>query len=261
MKTYKKPNNKAIYRQYDSRWGNLAYPVLPSTMAKSGCGDCAITHCIIERPKYARYTPKSIIEFMKKYAVKGHGTKHIGMPDGLKHYGFEYVMEHDTMPKLFKELEKGDRVGVLLFGSNRAPDGTLWTSAGHFVAFVGYRTSADGKKHYLYTKDSGGRLNDGWHCYETSMKGCVRKVWSAKLPKVEITLPKRGYFTKGDTGTNVNAIQEFLYNRGYYSGYITGKYDADTMKAVVAFEKKYGLKVDKGEWGKECEAQFKKLNK
>lgn len=256
MKTYYTPRTKTIYRQYDSRWGNLPYPELPSTMAKSGCGCCSIAHCLIEAPKYANYTPKTIISYMRRYAVKGQGTKHIGMPDALNHYGFRNVKEHDTMPKLFEELKKGNRVGVLLFGNTKAPDGTLWTLHGHFVAFVGFKCTDD--KHYLYTKDSGGRWNDGWHCYETSMRGCVRKVWSAELPVEEITLPERGYFKKGDKSDSVKIIQAFLKEQGLYDGKIGGAYKSLTFKAVKKFEKKYGLEQD-GLWGKKCNAMYYKI--
>lgn len=260
MKIYYKPKTKTIYRQYDSRWGNLPYPELPSTMAKSGCGDCAITHCLIESAKYANYTPKTIISYMRKYAVKGQGTKHIGMPDALKHYGYKQVKEHSTMTELFAELKKGNRVGVLLFGSNKAPDGTLWTSAGHFVAFVGFKVSDDGKKHYLYTKDSGGRWNDGWHCYETSMKGCVRKVWSAEVPADEIKLPSRGYFKLNDKSYSVKVIQQFLKDKGYYNGKVGGKYGRLTKKAVAKFQKANGLNPD-GLWGKDTQKKYEELIK
>lgn len=257
MKIYKNPNTKTIYRQYDSRWGNLPYPVLPSTMAKCGCGDCSITHCLIESNKYAKYTPKTIISYMRKYAVAGHGTKHIGMPEALKHYGYTEVKEHSTMADLFKELKKGDRVGVLLFGTNKAPDGTLWTSAGHFVAFVGYKTTNDGKKNYLYTKDSGGRWNDGWHCYETSMKGCVRKVWSAKVTEF-IILPERGYFKLGDKSDSIRIIQQFLKDQGLYNGKIGGRYGTLTKKAVKKFQKAHGLDPD-GLWGKDTQDLYERL--
>ncbi len=259
MKIYRKPKNKTIYRQYDSRWGNLPYPVLPSTMAKSGCGDCAITHCLIESNKYSHYTPKTIIGYMRNYAVKGHGTKHIGMPEALKHYGYTEVKEHATMEDLFKELKKGERVGVLLFGNNKAPDGTLWTSAGHFVAFVGYKTTNDGKKHYLYTKDSGGRWNDGWHCYEISMKGCVRKVWSAKVTEF-IILPERGYFKLGDKDDSIKIIQQFLKDKGYYNGKVGGRYGRLTKKAVAKFQKAYGLNPD-GLWGKYTQNLYERLTR
>ena len=93
MKTIRKPSNDAIYKQFDSRWGNLPYPVLPSTMASSGCGCCAVTHCAIERAKYATYTPKDVQPFMKQYAERGHGTYWVGITKGLEHYGLKNIKQ------------------------------------------------------------------------------------------------------------------------------------------------------------------------
>ena len=175
--------NKTIYRQYDSRWSSLPYPYGNSTMYGCGCGCVSILHCLLEVDKYKKYTPKTIQPYMKQFAVYGQGTLHSGIPTALKHYGFKSVKESGTMGELWKELAKGNRVGVLLFGSRRGPDGTVWTTGGHFIAFVGYKVK-DGK-HYLYLKDSGGRKHDGWYCYEKSMKGDVLRVWSAEIPVIK----------------------------------------------------------------------------
>lgn len=44
--------NKNIYRQADSRWGKLPYPGRGYTLSGSGCGACAVLHCIIELDEY-----------------------------------------------------------------------------------------------------------------------------------------------------------------------------------------------------------------
>lgn len=258
MKTIRKPNNYTVYKQYDARWGSLPYPVLPSTLAGCGCGCCAVTHCAIELDRYINYTPKNVQPYMKQFAERGHGTLWKGITEGLKHYGLKNVREIGTMTELWKELEKGDRVGVLLFNKNTAPDGTLWTTGGHYVAFVGYKKSNDGKKHYLYTKDSGGRMHDGWYCYETSMKGCVRAIWTAEVPKQSIVLPERGYFDKGDRSDSIKKIQKFLKDKGFYNGKAGGRYGGLTKKSVKKFQKAYGLEAD-GLWGKKCTALYEKL--
>lgn len=49
-----------IFRQADSRWGYLPYPKKPYTVARSGCGLCAVTMCLVEEPEYANYTPKTV---------------------------------------------------------------------------------------------------------------------------------------------------------------------------------------------------------
>ena len=258
MKTYRKPNNTAIYKQYDARWGSLLYPKKPSTVASSGCGLCAVTHCAIERAKYYDCTPKDFYAFMKQYAVVGHGTDWSGIDNGLKHYGFKNVKRIDNMPSLWKELEKGNRIGVLLFNGNKAPNGTQWTSAGHYVAFVGYKKSNDGKKHYLYTKDSGGRGHDGFYQYETSMKNCIKLIWTAEVPAEDITLPERGYFQYGDHSESIKVIQAFLKKLGLYKGKIGGNYKKLTREAVRKFQKKYNLTED-GLWGRECTKKYEEL--
>ena len=191
-KTYSKPENKTVYRQYDSRWGSLTYPDRKYTLARSGCGCCAITHCAMENPKYSKYTPKLVRKFMKKYAVAGKGTLVDGIPAGLKRYGYSdliyaKIKGQDDLKPFWDALKDGKK-GVLLFQgikrdrSNKTPDGTVWTERGHFVAVVGYKVI--GNKHYLYTKDSG-RGHNGWYCYETSMKNSLTKAWLGTPPEIK----------------------------------------------------------------------------
>lgn len=256
MTVYKKPYNYTIYRQYDSRWGELPYPVLPTTLAKAGCGCVAVTHCAMEQDKYIDYTPKTVRPFMKNYAVVGHGTEWDGINEGLKHYGMKDVKRFDDMQAFWNELEKGHRVGVLLFNTNKAPDGRIFTTVGHYIAFVGYEKRNN--RHYLYLKDSGGRANDGWLCYETSIKGCLKKMWTARVPIQDIILPERGYFKYGDSAESIKNIQAFLKRQKLYKGKVGGNYKRLTMKAVIKFQRKYKLKED-GYWGKECTAMYEKL--
>lgn len=262
MKYLKIPNNYKIYRQYDSRWGYLPYPVKPSTLASSGCGCCAITHCAIELVKYFNYTPKNVQPFMKNYAERGHGTLWSGINVGLEHYGLKTVKRFDTseIDDFWKELDKGNRLGVLLFNSNRAPDGTLFTSGGHYIAFAGYKKNNKGTRHWLYLKDSGGRMNDGWYCYERRIKGTLKKLWTAELPPQGIILPERGYFKFGDRSDSIKIIQQFLKNQKLYKGKIGGRLGPKTRTAIKKFQKKYNLEVD-GLWGKECMKVYNKINK
>lgn len=258
MKIYRTPNNKTIYKQFATGWGYLLYPSKPSTVASSGCGCVAVTHCAIERARYANYTPKDVYPFMKNYAVVGHGTEWKGIDEGLKHYGLKNEKRLDTMTQLWTEMKKGNVIGVLLMNNNKAPDGTQWTLYGHYVAIVGFKTSDDGKKKYLFCKDSGGRDHDGWYEYGTSIKGCVKKIFVAEVPQDDIVLPSRGYFQYGDEGEDVKDIQAFLKKQGLYNGKIGGHYKSRTRRAVKKFQKKYGLKVD-GLFGNECLAQYEKL--
>lgn len=220
-----------IYRQADSRWGSLPYPSKPYTLARSGCGCCAVTHLVMEQPKYATYTPKNVRPVMVPYATRGHGTKWVGETAGLKHYGYT-VKEFDSMSKLWVELNKGDRMGIILFRAGTR-SGIRWTDGGHYVAFTQYR-EANGK-HYFKTKDSGGRHHDGWYCYETQMKGLIVHIWTVKRKQYDVN--NKSYkkefpehtIRNGDKGEDVRRWQNFL-------NHVFGN--------VLKVDGKFGLKTD-----------------
>lgn len=173
------------YRQYDSRWAKLSYPPGSKyTMSGSGCGPTACAELIVNNPKYKSVTPKDTRKYMinNDYATNGHGTKWDGIPACLKHYGFKAKRVAD-MDSLWKEMEKPGRRCILLFrGGTRG--GITWTASGHYVAASAYKKT--GSKHYLYTRDPGVRNNDGWHCYEDTMKGLIKAVWVCWLPEFEV---------------------------------------------------------------------------
>lgn len=185
-----------IFRQYDSRWGKLPYPTKSYSFAGSGCGCCAVTHLLIEMEQYKNWTPKKVRPYMVEqgFATKGHGTTHAGITLTLKHFGLPSEM-HENMTDAFQTLNKmpkGRRAGILLFRAGTR-GGKTWTSGGHYVAFTDYKLVKG--KHYFYTKDSGARKNDGWHCYETQMKGLIKEIWTVELPEIK---PGK-YYTVGKT--------------------------------------------------------------
>ena len=228
--------NKTLYKQADSRWGSKPYPIRSSSFAGNGCGCVACTHLIIENEKYKNYTPESIRPWMVKqgYAVAGQGTTWSGIPATLKHYGFTKVVHidrNDPMSKAWTELNKGNRMGVILFLGGKAPNGTVWTAGGHYVAFTDYYVGKDGR-HYFYTKDSGGRnhdsLTNGYYSYERSMKGLVYQMWIVEKPKKStITKPK----------TNTNSAAEPKKD----SITADGKFGTASVKAL---QKVLGTEVD-----------------
>ncbi len=168
------------FRQADSRWGNLPYAHLPYKMATNGCGATSCADIVVSNPKFKKYTPKQTRLFMLNhhYVVDGSGTAWAGIPACLRWYGFK-ISQHGAIKDLFKEMAKGKRRAILLFrGGSR--NGVTWTTGGHFVAVSGYKV-VNGK-HYLYTLDPGFRHNDGWHCYETTMKGLIVACWTCYLP-------------------------------------------------------------------------------
>lgn len=204
--------NTKVYRQYDSRWGSKPYPTSNSTVSSDGCGLVAVTHCQIEQSKYTSATPLTFYSYMKGYAVAGNGTRWDGIDAGLKAFGLRQVKRIDNMPAFWAEVSKGNRVGVILFRSGSAPDGTLWTTGGHYVAFTDYKYQNG--KHWLYTKDSGFRCHDGWYSYEDSMRGRIALLWTASVP-----IGEDGKFY----GESVRRMQKWLgtYADGVLSNQLT----------------------------------------
>ena len=175
--------NSALYKQADSRWGSKPYPTRDCTMSGAGCGCVACTHIVIEQEKYKNYTPENLRPWMvnQGFAIRNQGTTWSGITKTLQHYGYSVtnIGISDPMSKAWAELNKGNRIGIILFKGGRGPNGTVWTASGHYVAFTDYKV-VDGK-HYFYTKDSGGRNHDsakyGYYSYENSMKGVVYQMW------------------------------------------------------------------------------------
>ena len=252
--------NKTIYRQYDSRWGSKPYPK-GSTMSGCGCGVCACTHVAIEQERYKNWTPENLRSWMisKGFAIRGQGTLWEGITQTLKHIGHGTVVRiySDPMSEAWKELNKGNRIGVLLFGSGKAPDGTVWTTGGHYVAFTDYKVSNG--KHWFYCKDSGSRQHDGWMCYETSMKGRLPKLWIVQRVGAQVESAKATCYTpstpytgslptktvkNGTKGSDAKAVQTFLNWCINAKLAVDGIAGAKTEYAIEVFQKTYGLTAD-----------------
>ena len=179
--------------QGDPQWANLPYRDLPYTVVEEGCGLCAVSMC-------ADLTPLDTIDFMRQFATNGNGTTWEGIDKGLDKFVGNHKRNYvsESMAPLWDELAKGKRVGIILFGKGDSPDGTVWTTTGHYVQFDDY-TYEDGL-HWFHTQDSGWRNHTGWFAYERSMKGCIPSiVWTAK--KMKNGWRKEGndwYFYKDD---------------------------------------------------------------
>lgn len=255
--------NKTIWKQTDSRWGKKPYPGRGYTVGGAGCGLVACTHVAMEQASKKNWTPNNLRRWMVKkgFAVCGQGTRWEGITQTLKHIGHKEVVRiyNDPMSEAFKELDKGNRIGVILFNSHVAPNKVQWTSIGHYVAFTGYKVK--GKKHLFYCKDSGGRDHDGWYSYERSMKGCISKMWivertgeQVKTPVIKATTykPSKPYagslpsatVKNGSKGTDAKAVQSFL------NWCINAKLDKDgiigeaSVLAIKVYQKTYGLTAD-----------------
>lgn len=249
-------------------------------MSGAGCGCVACTHVAMEQDRYKNWTPENLRSWMisKGFAIAGQGTKWEGITETLKHIGHSKVVRiySDPMSVAFKELNKGNRIGVILFNSRKAPNGVRWTSCGHYVAFTDYKIK-DGK-HLFYCKDSGGRDHDGWYSYERSMKGCIAKLWIVerigaqvkKTPAVTATayrptteykgsLPKKSV-KKGSKGSDAKAVQTFLNWCINAKLKVDGSCGAKTVHAIKVFQKTYGLKTD-GHFGPKSKAKANEIIK
>jgi hypothetical protein len=178
--------NSKIFRQYDGPWATKPYPTKGCRVSGAGCGLVACTHIAIEQDRYKDWTPETLRPYMLKYAVAGQGTTWDGITKTLQYLGHKvkYITEATPMKDAFAELNKGNRIGIILFYGGyskrykkwyRTPDGTVWTGNGHYMMFGEYKY--ENNKHWFNMKDSGGRKHDGWYSYEKSMKGCVGQMW------------------------------------------------------------------------------------
>lgn len=257
--------NKTKYLQTDSRWGGLGYPKKPWYLRNCGCGEVAICNIIIEMAQYANYTPATIQPYCKQYAApNGDGTYWSGIPAMMKHYGMTEVKEHATMDKLWKELAKGDRVAIYLMGSRRGGSNRVhWTSGGHYVCSVAYKS--ENGKHLVYVKDSysNSSLRNGWISYEGNMRNDVVKVWSGKLnSKTPAPAPAPGKLVVDGIGglKTVNRLQAFLgvpqtdgitirKDLKHYVPSLTAYDYGKSSPTVKAMQKWLGLSGPDGCWG------------
>ena len=257
--------NSKIFRQYDGPWAKKPYPTKGCTVSGAGCGLVACTHIAIEQERYKNWTPETLRPYMLKYAVAGQGTTWDGITKTLQYLGHKvkYITESTPMKDAFAELNKGNRIGIILFYGGyskrykkwyRTPDGTVWTGNGHYMMFANYKNKNG--KHWFYMKDSGGRKHDGWYSYEKSMKGCVGQLWiveriSKDIPKTTYkptteykgSLPK-GVVKSGTKGADAKAVQSFLNWCINAKLTVDGIAGPKTEHAIMVFQKTYGLTVD-----------------
>lgn len=241
------------FKQFDSRWGSMGYPYSPYTVRGSGCGPTSLADIIVNNPDHMGVTPATTAKYMrgKGYAIPGQGTTWDGMTQTLKHYGFK-VSQPDTVSEFMAEMKKANRWGVMLVNSNYAPDGTRWTSGGHYVAVVDVKTK--GEKRYFYTYDPGARAHNGWYCYETSIKGCINKFWVGKLKlKVPSSKLKKGTKKKKETAWLQLCLNKVLGTNLTPDGIFGDK----TVKAVNSYKKKCGFKKLDGIYGPKTQAKLR----
>ena len=168
---------------------------------------------------------------------------------GTRYFGCQDVQEvnvNTSMKEVWELMKKG-YVGVFLF------NGLPWTSAGHYVAVTDYKY--ENNKHYVYTRDPGGRNRTGFYSYEDTMRGRVPKVWLCLLEDIKpVPKPKDKYgyiiaqptLRRGSKGNEVKSLQRFL---NWYCGMngrlsLDGSFGARTETFLKIFQKSEGLDYD-----------------
>lgn len=248
------------YKQADSRWGKKNYNG-SSTMATAGCGPTACA--MIAYGVDGKTTPLDTMKFMQShgYAIRNNGTAWNGIPACLKAFGVQSVQEATTMARCW-ELMKNGYVGVFLFRAG-SRGGVTWTTSGHYVAVTGYKY--ENGKHYVYTRDSGGRNHTGWYAYETTMKGLIPRIWLGKVLTGEVKRPAGKFagtipqptLKVGSKGVAVQQLQRFL--NWYHPAWgliVDGVFGKGTESALKLFQKTEGITTG-GTYGPKSYAKAK----
>lgn len=237
------------YKQADSRWGKKNYNG-SSSMATAGCGPTSVA--MLAYAVDGKTNPWDVAKYMKSngYAIRNNGTAWAGIPSAMKHFGLINVKEVSKMTDVWSYMSQGYAAVFLFRGGSKG--GITWTSSGHYVAVTDYKVK-DGK-HYLYTRDSGGRNHTGWYCYETQMKGLIPKIWVGLVKKMEVKTVKKptGKFAgpyptvtikRGSEGNSVKLWQNFLR---WYGFAVTsdGDFGAKTETATRSFQKTENITTD-----------------
>lgn len=232
--------SSANFRQYDSRWGSRNYNG-SSTMAQAGCGPTSLADILYNID--TKITPWTVAKWLKAngYAVYGQGTAWSGIPSAMRHFGMTSVHGLTGMPDIFDAIAKGYKAIFLMRAGTRG--GVTWTTAGHFIAVTAYKHQNG--KHYFWTRDPGGRRNDGWHCYEDTMKGLIAQVWVGKVPNMKTTPVKKK--------TKADKIVEMARKCAWPKGTPKSKYKYPGGKRRKAY--KEALKCyNRSSWGKQTRA-------
>ncbi len=187
MEIYRQPKRNRCFHQGRGSWADK--PFSNKTVREVGCGLVAFTNMAIETEQYKNATPNTFRKYMNQFTTPNHGVWGVHLTEAFQHIGLTDIKDFKgdilggRMTPFFKELKKGDRVGIILFQNplrdegkiQTAPDGTEWAKTGHYVAVVGAKKV--GKRFMLYIKDND---RSGWYGYK-SMKGLVRWMWVGKI--------------------------------------------------------------------------------
>lgn len=101
--------------------------------------------------------------------------------------------------------------------------------------------------------------NKGYEVYN-SLGKCVYNPWKTTYTGTFPTLPKRGYFKLGDSGTQVKNLQKFLNWFGGYGLAVDGELGPKTDAAIEKFQAATNLTIDR-KFGPKCLAKAKTVKK
>lgn len=172
------------YKQYDGKWGSLAYAVdgETSTIKSAGCGPTALANVLasIVSPYIDPITCASWAR-MKGYKVYKSGTNYNYPVAQAEEYGVKvrrlntsnvYGKTKNTVhTEALEELQKGNWL-ITCMGKG------VWTSSGHFVVVYGYDSNG-----YVYINDpasiSKSRAYNKWSLFASQ----VKYYWVVEVPE------------------------------------------------------------------------------
>lgn len=192
--------------------------------------------------RYAKqhgHTPgKSLITSMTKVFCKA--IEAAGYKAGV-YYNYDYKMNHYNLNDL-KEYS----FWYALYQNEVASGCDLqqFTSKGKVTGIVGNVDTNYLLNEKILQKTTAKKTTASKEKTTTPKKTTTKKT-TVSYP----VLPKRGYFTLNDKGSEVKKLQTLLNNRKFNCGAVDGIYGVKTTNAVKQLQKKYELVVD-GKFGR-----------
>lgn len=223
------------YKQYDSRWGGLAYAVdgESSTIKSAGCGPTSLANVLaaIVSPYIDPVTLAAWARY-HNYKVKNNGTSHsffkacaaaysvtVRKINSANIYGRPQSQYH---AQILAELQAGNWVIALMGKGN-------WTSGGHYITVYGYDNGM------VYINDpasaKAGRACNTWELFKSQ----VKYYWVVEVPE---NIKKNGIIKDG----NYNH-QDFVREVQFCTGATPdGKEGPETLSKTVTVSSKKNKK-------------------
>lgn len=191
---------------------------------------------------------------------------HSGMDFIGKGYACDYIIAFDAGTVVtskynisagyYVEINHGEYISRYLHmkkGSLKVKKGDVVTK-GQVIGYMGNTGASRGAHLHFGIKKDGKNVDP-----KPYLQGEVtpsKSTYSGEFP----TLPKRGYFKKGDTGEEVKKLQKFLNWANNSKLSTDGILGDKTVKQVKAFQKAVNLTQD-GLYGKKCLEKSKTYTK